>query len=94
MRYGLAGQSNVYSDSLDQLGGLGARDWGVFVNLAWTPLGREASANRDSVLSANKMLDLRHQQFLNRLRIEVRTALRALEATRRRVAASRVWNGI
>ncbi len=88
MRYGLAGQSNVYSDSLDQLQGLGARDWGVFVNLSWAPLAREASANRDSVLSANTMVKLRHQQFLNRLRNEVRASLRALEATRRRVTAS------
>ncbi len=88
MRYGLAGQGNVYADSLDQLGGLGARDWGVFVNLAWTPLSREASANRDSVLSANKMVELRHQQFLNGLRNEIRASLRALEAARRRVVAS------
>lgn len=88
MRYGLAGQSNSYSDSLDQLQGLGARDWGVFVNLSWAPLAREASANRDSVLSANTMVELRHQQFLNSLRNEVRASLRALEATRRRVAAS------
>jgi outer membrane protein TolC len=34
------------------------------------------------------MVKLRHQQFLNSLRNEVRTSLRALEATRRRVAAS------
>ncbi len=88
MRYGLAGQSNIYTDSIDQLGSLGARDWGVFVNLAWSPLGREASANRDSVLSANRMIAIRHEQFLTRLRNEVRAALRALEATRLRVTAS------
>ena len=88
MRYGLAGQSSSYSDSLDQLQGLGARDWGVFVNLGWTPLAREASANRDSVLSANTMVALRHQQFINGLRGEVRAALRALDASRRRVAAT------
>jgi outer membrane protein TolC len=88
MRYGLAGQSDVYRDSLDQLQSLGARDWAVFVNLSWAPLGREASANRDTVLSANTMVKLRHQQFLNSLRNEVRTSLRALEATRRRVTAS------
>jgi outer membrane protein TolC len=88
MRYGLAGQSNTYGDSLSQLEGLGARDWGVFVNLGWTPLAREASANRDSVLAANTMVTLRHQQFLTGLRTEVRASLRALEASRRRVAAS------
>jgi outer membrane protein TolC len=87
-RYGLAGQSNVYSGSLEQLQGLGARNWGVFVNLNWTPLGREASANQDSNLSATKVLALRHQQFMAGLRSELRASLRALETSRRRVAAS------
>lgn len=88
MRYGLAGQSSLYTDSLDQLQGLGARDWGVFVNLSWAPLARAAAANRDSVLAANTMVKLRHQQFLSNLRNEVRSSLRSLEATRRRVTAS------
>jgi outer membrane protein TolC len=87
-RYGLAGQSNVYSGAIEQLQGLGARNWGVFVNLNWTPLGREASANQASNLSATRMLALQHQQFLNGLRNELRASLRALETSQRRVTAS------
>jgi len=86
--YGLAGQSNVYSGSLDQLQGLGARNWGVFANLTWAPLGRAAKANEASVRSSNIIRKLGQEQFLNDLRSEIRSAIRDLATAERQVAAS------
>ncbi len=86
--YGLAGQSTVYSGSLDQLQGLGARNWGVFANLSWSPLGKVAKANSDALQSSNKIRKLRYEEFLVSLRSEIRAALRTLETAERQVAAS------
>ncbi len=86
--YGLAGQSNVYSGSLDQLQGLGARNWGVFANLTWTPLGRAANARIDSQRSANTIRKLQYEQFLANLRTQLRAAIRSLATAERQVAAS------
>jgi outer membrane protein TolC len=92
--YGLAGQSNVYSGSLDQLQGLGARNWGVFANLSWSPLGKVAKANSASLQSSNKIRKLQYEQFLVRLRSEIRAALRTLETAERQVAASVKFRGL
>ncbi len=86
--YGLAGQSNVYSGSIDQLQGLGARNWGVFANLTWTPLGRAANAQRASQRPSNTIRKLQYEQFLAGLRTEVRAAIRALDTAERQVVAS------
>ncbi len=87
-RYGVVGQSNVYSGSLTQLEGLGARNWGVFVNLNWAPLGKEASANARSLRAQTKIQALRYQQFLSNLQSELRAAIRRLKTTQRQVVAS------
>ncbi|MCP4448037.1 MAG: TolC family protein [Myxococcales bacterium] len=86
--YGLAGQSDAYSGSLDQLQGLGVRDWGVFANLSWSPMGKVARANADSLQASSRIRRLRHEQFLIELRSEIRAALRTLETAERQVAAS------
>ncbi len=86
--YGLAGQSTVYSGSLDQLQGLGARNWGVFMNLSWSPLGRAANANAAGLASSSKIRRLTHQRFLRDLRSEIRAAIRTLDMAERQVTAS------
>jgi len=92
--YGLAGQSNVYSGALDQLQGLGARNWGVFANLSWAPLGQVAKANAASLQSTNTIRKLQYEQFLIGLRSEIRAALRTLETAERQVAASVRFRGL
>ena len=87
-RYGVAGQSNVFSGAVEQLQGLGARNWGVFVNLNWTPLSRANRANRDIARSSERQRELRYQQFIVNLRTEIRGALRRLESAERQVIAS------
>ncbi|MBL4636240.1 MAG: TolC family protein [Kofleriaceae bacterium] len=86
--YGVVGQSNVYRTTISQLDGLGARDWGVFLNLSWAPLGQAASANVDSLQAQDKILALRQKQFLSGLRAQLRAAIRNLQTAERQVNAS------
>jgi outer membrane protein TolC len=92
--YGLAGQSARYRNTIDEIRDLGARDWSVFVNLSWTPLGRETSANQEIVEASARVRKVQHQQFLAQLRTEIRNALRDVEASRREVAASEKFRSL
>lgn len=87
-RYGVVGQGNDYDASVSQLGGLGARNWGVFVRLSWAPLGRAASATADSVQGNAEIAALQREQFYVALQAELRSALRNLQTAQLSVTAS------
>lgn len=89
VRYGLAGQSDRYARSLDQLRGLGARDWAVSLSLTWSPLGSAAEAEVRQARALANRTELLRERFLLELRMEIRAALRAMENAQRGVAASK-----
>lgn len=88
LNYGLVGQGDEYRDSLNQVGGLGARDWSVSVNFRWEPLGGAAKARSTRARANAQSTALRREQFVLAMRTEIRSALRALESAKRGVAAS------
>lgn len=88
LNYGLVGQGDEYASSLNQLGGLGARDWSVSLNFIWAPLGVAAEARSERAKASAQSAALLREQFLLAMRTEIRNALRALESARRGVVAS------
>lgn len=89
LNYGLVGQGDEYASSLNQLGGLGARDWSVSLNFIWSPLGVAAKARAERAKADAQSTALRREQFMLAMRTEIRSALRALESARLGVVASK-----
>ncbi|MEM9490364.1 MAG: TolC family protein [Myxococcota bacterium] len=86
--YGLVGQSDSFSNALDQLGDDDARFWSVSLSLSWSPLGRAARARyRSQQIRRSAAQTLRDQELLT-IHTEVRQAVRAVTTSRRQVLAA------
>jgi len=88
LSYGLVGQKNGYSDTLSQLFSAEARAWSAGLNFSWTPLNRGASAQLETLRLNERALRTIERQALLDLRLELRTAIRALDTADRSVRAA------
>ena len=86
--YGLIGQKNGYGDTLGQLFSADARAWSALLNFSWTPLNRGAKAQLETLRLNERQLRTIEQQALLDLRLELRTAIRALDTAERSVRAA------
>jgi len=86
--YGLVGQRQAYSDTVGQLFSADARAWSAILNFSWTPFNQAARARAESLRLSEQSLHTLQDQALLDLRLELRTAIRALETADRSVRAA------
>jgi outer membrane protein TolC len=84
----LVGQDASYAGALDQLGGADAKGWSVLVNLTWTPLGRASRAGAKIARAQHHQQQLRRDQVLQGVWVEVREAVRNQEGAERQLRAA------
>jgi outer membrane protein TolC len=84
----LVGQDRAYPGALGQLRGADASGWGVFVSLSWTPLQRRAAAAAEIARARHAQAELRREQLVQLVWLEVRAALRDQAGAQRQVAAA------
>jgi outer membrane protein TolC len=86
--YGLVGQESQYADTVDQLFSNDSRSWSVFLNMSWTPLGRQARAQ----IAQSKLARVSAQSRLERTQLQiyrdVRRAVRDLDTAARQLRAA------
>ncbi len=91
---GLLGQKPGYADALGQIGSGDARSWGVFANLAWTPLGRASRAQLEALQATERGARAQLDQQLLDISAEVRLALRAVDTSGREVKAAQRFRSL
>lgn len=84
----LVGQNSAYGGALGQLGGADAKGWSVLVSLSWTPLQRATAAAAEIARAQHAQAQLRREQQVEAVWLEVRTALRDKAGAQRQVAAA------
>ena len=88
LSYSLIGQDTRYRETLNDIGEGAAPSWGVFVSLAWTPLGRSQRAAVGISRANQRIARAQHDQVIQTLYAEVREALRNLRSANRELIAS------
>jgi outer membrane protein TolC len=84
----LVGQDRSYGEALGQLGGADAKGWSVAVSLSWTPLQRATAAAAEIARVQHAQAELRREQLVQAVWLEVRAALRDQAGAERQVAAA------
>lgn len=84
----IVGQDRSYTGSVDQVSELEAKGWSVFLNFSWTPLNRTATANTEIAKVQADQTQLRRDQIIQTMWLEVRDAVRDQESAERQIAAA------
>jgi outer membrane protein len=84
----LFGQSDNYGGALSQMSSTDTRGWGVFLNLTWTPLTRATGAQAEIAKVQKSVTEVRREQTLQTVWLEVRSAVRDQLGAERRVHAA------
>jgi outer membrane protein TolC len=86
--YGLVGQEAQYADTVDQLFSNDSRSWSVFLNMSWTPLGRQARAQIEQSKLAHQSAESRLARTQLQIYRDVRRAVRDLDTAARQLRAA------
>lgn len=84
----LFGQDAAYGGSLSQVGSFDARGWAVFANFTWTPLRRATTAAAEIAKIQQQQTQLRKDQLVQNVWVEVRDAVRNQQGAERRLVAA------
>ncbi|MBA2537992.1 MAG: TolC family protein [Deltaproteobacteria bacterium] len=84
----LFGQAATYGGALSQLSSADARGWAVFANLTWAPLRRATTAAAEIAKIQQQQTQLRRDQLVQAVWIEVRDAVRNQQGAERRLVAA------
>ncbi len=84
----LFGQDASYGGALSQVGSTDARGWAVFANLTWVPLRRAATAAAEIAKIQQQQTQLRKDQLIQTVWVEVRDAVRNQQGAERRLVAA------
>jgi outer membrane protein TolC len=85
---GAIGQDESYRETVAQVGRATGRQWSVGLVLAWAPVGVGARAEVRRLESAVRANQLSREQIVLDVRVQIREAVRAIEAADRQVRAS------
>lgn len=85
---GTIGQSEEYARALEQIRDRAGWTWSVGLQLQWRPLGVGARAQINRQLSSMRQKQLSREQWLTRIRVEVRKGLRDIETAERELHAA------
>jgi outer membrane protein len=85
---GAVGQDQAYHQALDQLSGFKNRQWSVGLNFGWTPVGVATRAEIRRLQSVLRETDFGREQIVNSMRVQVREALRGIDAAARQLEGS------
>jgi outer membrane protein TolC len=85
---GSVGQDDVYRQTLDQLSGFKNRQWSVGLSFGWAPLGVAARAEIRRLQSSLRETTFGREQIVSSMRVQVREALRAIDAAARQLEGS------
>jgi len=84
----LFGQAVTYHGALSQIGSTDARGWAVFANLTWAPLRRATAAAAEIAKIQQQQTQLRRDQLVQVVWVEVRDAVRNQQGAERRLVAA------
>lgn len=84
----LVGQDDRYRTTLERVGEAEGRAWSVFVNLTWTPLQRTTDATAAIARRQLEQTEVRRDQLVQAISLEVRDALRDQETAERQLLAA------
>ncbi len=84
----LFGQNETYGGALSQVGSFDARGWAVFANLTWAPLRRATTAAAEIAKIQQQQTQLRKDQLVQTVWVEVRDAVRNQQGAERRLVAA------
>jgi outer membrane protein len=84
----LFGQADTYGGALSQLSSTDARGWAVLANLSWQPLRRATTAAAEIAKIQQHQTQLRRDQLLQAVWVEVREAVRNQQGAERRLVAA------
>lgn len=84
----LFGQGDTYGSALSQTTSTDARGWAVFANLTWAPLRRATTAAAELSRIQQQQTQLRKDQLVQAVWVEVRDAVRNQQGAERRLLAA------
>lgn len=84
----LFGQEASYGGALSQVSSFDARGWAVFANLSWQPLRRATTAAAEIAKIQQQQTQLRKDQLVQTVWVEVRDAVRNQQGAERRLVAA------